>query len=478
MARGRRDRYGRYKGKGGVKPWRNNNPGFYGKRPKSVRRGSGKHNATSGYRPKGIAPKKKSSTKKKVALTALAVGATAAGAYGIHKYRQKRTADALGTTGASVKQTVGKPKSVNKSLRLRPGTQSVTGGTPIVVPEVIKAPSKINAKSILTTTAAVAAAARAGTAVAEEDRSANESKSRWVRIEEARQAGIPAAATFIDSGGTDAQIREAQRKNGKKTSPTIKPSVVKQGPVHTEAKQAAEVQKRVSLSPPKGSFVTMKTPKDYNMVNQKGNAIRIFPQTRMNTRSSSIATRRQQEVALNKQYGRNPGAKASPRQLLKTPDTAGVKATKPATPKSSPAKKAAAPDVFARPDFRDDKGDRHSSLIKAATATQKNEGAAKFIAKKDAAALKGQKVKPPVTQAPKVKAKSFESMTQAEQNAFLIAGRDAKQKARPLGGAVAQQRYADFTVKHVSQARIPNGGRYEETFAAPEKRKPRAKRDS
>lgn len=445
MARGRRDRYGRYRGKGGLKAWKNNNPSF-GKRPRYVRRGSGKHNATSGYRPKGIAPQKKSSAKKKIILGAVAVGATAAGAYGIHKYRQKRSADALATTGASAKP-VGKTgrKVVSKVARLRPGTPIET---PKKAPIKITPPKQVNAKSILTTAAAASTAMRVSTAVSEDERAANESKDKWVRIERARQAGIPRAADFIANGGTDAEIRAAEKKNGQKQALTLKPSVVKEAPVHTESQQKAQVQKAARSFAPVASGIAIASPRQLGMANERGNPIRIFPQTRLNTRPSSIATRKQKEAELNKQYGRSSISKpkaqtvknmTAPDKPIKSPTSVTGTPVKKVAPKSSPAKKAAAPKREAPP--------------KVIQATPKAAKAAPYS---------------------KERAKTFEQMTLEEQATFLRGDARKRNKARPLGGARTQQRFADFQVKHVSQATIRDGGKYQETFAAPEKkRKPR-----
>lgn len=432
MARGRRDRYGRYRGKGGLKPWKSNNPNF-GKRPRYVRRGSGKHNSTSGYRPKGIAPQKKSSTKKKIIIGAVAVGATAAGAYGIHKYRQKRSANALATTGANSKP-VGKTgrRVVSKGTRLRPGTPSET---PRLAPIKITPPKQVNAKSILTTAAAASTAMRVSTAVADEDRGVQESKDKWVRIERARQAGIPRAADFIANGGTDAEIRAAEKKNGQKQAPTLKPSVVKEAPVHTEAQQKSQVQKAVRSFAPVSSGIAIASPRQLGMKNERGNPIRIFPQTRLNNRPSSIATRKQREAELNKQYGRNPVSRPK-KQTVKNMTAAEkpVKATsnvtgdpvKKSLPKSTPAKRAAAP-------------------------------------KREA---------PPQPAQPK--AKKFDDMSLSEQMAFLRG--DARKRTAARGLVTGSGRAMEMNVKPASQASIKDGGKYVETFEFETKPKRRRSR--
>lgn len=442
MARGRRDRYGRYRGKGGLKPWRNNNPSF-GKRPRYVRRGSGKHNATSGYRPRGIAQPKKSSAKKKIAIGVVVVGAAAAGAYGVHKYRQKRSADALATTGATAKP-VGKAsrRIVSKGTRLRPGSPVAT---PNKAPIRITPPKSINAKTLLTTAAAVSTAARVSTTLPDEDRGIAESKDRWVRIERARQAGIPKAADFVDGGGTDAEIRAAERKN-KKPASSITPSVVKQAPVHTEKQQQAQVQKAVRNFTPVASGIAIATPKQLGMVNENGNPIRIFPQTRLNKRPATIAARKKREADLNRQYGRSAIAKpkkptvkemTAPDKPIKSPKSiTGTPVQKP-LPKSNPQKRAAAP----KPPAPKPKADKPA------------------IAKTEAYS--------------KERTKTFEQMTLAEQAAFLTGDAKRLNKARPAGGPRAQQRFADFEIKHVSKSRIYDGGKYRDTFEEAPARKPK-----
>lgn len=449
MARGRRDRYGRYRGAGGIKPWKSNNPNFGGYRPRYVRKGSGKHNATSGYRPKGIAPQKKSSAKKKMLIGAVVVGAAAGGAYGIHKYKQKRAATALGTTGAnSAPVPSGKrSRAVARGTRLRPGAPVET---PRQAPIRITPPKSINAKTLLTTAAAASTAARMSTEVSDEDRAANESKDKWVRIERARQAGIPRAADFIAAGGTDAEIRAAERKNSTKIVPTIKPSVVREAPVHTEKQQAAKVEQAKVSFRPVAAGIAIATPKQLGMKNENGNPIRIFPQTRLNRRPSSIASRKQKEAELNRQFGRAQAPKPTtvknlaPKKPVKSPESVTGKeiknnvGIKQSAPKSSPQKRAAAP------------------VQKPVSAIAKKPSVANTAAYS------------------KERTKTFEQMSLEEQAAFLRGDARNKNNKRPLGGARAQQRFADFDIKHVSQARIKDGGKYQDTFPdAEKKRKPR-----
>ena len=486
MARGRRnyrrDNYGRYKGKGGIKPWKNNNPNYY--RPRQVRKGSGRHNATSGYRPQPIAAKRGASKKKKVLIGALVVGAAAGTAYGVHKYRESRLAPprkrvvnkatpGLNTTGASV--TTGAATSAAGSAipRRIAGTGRPKGriagartiqarSAPMTMPVSLKSPSKINAKSILTTAAAVGAASAASVRTPDDD-DVDTSKDRWVRIERARQAGIPAAASFIDGGGTDSQIREAERKKG--TPVSIKPTVVKSAPVHSEKQQAAKVERVITTSfKPAGSAISLK-PKDYGMVNEKGNTIRIFPQTKLRTRPATIGGRQQRMIDLNKQYGRpgqpTPRAKQTTTPNKPKPDSPSVQN------QTAPVKPIAVPSAIS--------GTKAPSAPKPRPA-QKSVPQGQVAPSRPSSA--GQKVAPPANggQFKKLSNKEFEKLSPPDANKYL---RElARQKTIARGSQVDSQ-VASSIVKITprSQASIFDGGAYKPSFAEPEKKqRPRRNR--
>lgn len=241
----RRDNYGRYKGKASIKPYKSNLPKLSSNRPRYVPKGSGQHNATSGYKPGHFRTpaKKKSNTKRNIAIgvgAAMTVGAVGYGAYRFHKSRQAKP-----TTGRMVMRSGG----INaRSIAIRPGQSKFTGlrknlsaagiarGTaatlasvaaaaaspvegnftpqnkaqrrasnPVVVQRMapqVSSSKKINASSIVADAGAAAKAAKASVTVSKEDRKSHEAAGkRWAEIEKARAKGIPAAASFVDSGG-------------------------------------------------------------------------------------------------------------------------------------------------------------------------------------------------------------------------------------------------------------------------------------
>lgn len=78
----RRDKYGRFKGKGGIKPYKSNLKGSKRKSPGRAKvRRSGRYGELVLFVPVGPARKKKLSKKAKVGVAALYVSAAAFGAY-------------------------------------------------------------------------------------------------------------------------------------------------------------------------------------------------------------------------------------------------------------------------------------------------------------------------------------------------------------------------------------------------------------
>lgn len=468
----RRDQYGRYKGKGGLKPWKNNNPNFYkssGYRPKRVARGSGRHNATSGYRPQGVAkPIKKSNKKRNIIIGTVAIGAVAAGgAYGVHKYRASRVApttpqagkrfksgrmsQGLDTAGANVQTGAAVARTGSASPVAVRGTGMVGGmrsrltprGAAVAMPVSMRNPSKVNAKTLLTTAAAVSSVAAASTAPSDEDRAVdkatNSSKDRWARIEAARQAGIPKAVDFIDGGGTDAQIREAAR-GGK--SVVTKPAVnAVPGIVRKESQQRAAVdQVKLKTNFSKGySAISMK-PKDYGLVNENGNTLRVFPKSNLSQRTTLRDNYlREKALTVRKQTVKpRPGAVTPSAKQTSTPNTPTVGAAGKAAPNVplAPLQVTAGTKAAKGPD------------------PAKSAQAARRVTPQRAAYSAPRPI-------PAVNTKNIEDMTPDEARAFL--NRRSKQLGQQRGLTTGRNTGMTLNVKHTSQASIKDGGVYRPT---------------
>lgn len=244
--RKRRDSYGRYRGTGAIKPWKNNLKGAKSTRarPVSVPKGSHRHNATSGYKG-GI---KKSNTKRNVALALGGVAVAGGVGYGVYKYRQanaarnpvptprlrtsglrrptavNRSTKSLGKGGglssvlakAGVGKTVlGAAKAVARTAApapiegtVKPTTKGQRNGrqtpnsAPVAKPIVPVTPRKTDGSSIIANDGAAAKAAGQSTSVSDSDRSEYEKRvAYWRDIEAAKAAGVKAPALAVQENG-------------------------------------------------------------------------------------------------------------------------------------------------------------------------------------------------------------------------------------------------------------------------------------
>jgi len=172
----RRDRYGRYRGTGGIKPWKQNNPNW----ARGMKIGQSIARSKNARRMRGVQKAKKGwSTKKKVAVAggaALAVGVVGGAAYGGYKYKQSRNAagivqpqsaavrgpraqvTSLGRVNSLKKPTLGGvPGVINKTgatavaPKVAKGAKSPRSmtATPVANPQGLKVPKNVNAKSIV-----------------------------------------------------------------------------------------------------------------------------------------------------------------------------------------------------------------------------------------------------------------------------------------------------------------------------------------
>lgn len=306
--RKQRDNYGRYRGKAGIKPYKSNLPKLGSNRPRYVPKGSGKHNATSGYKPgRYRSPaKKKSNTKRNIAI---GVGAAmTVGAVGYMAYRSKKNGSStptaspvsrpvmrgamgmrranISTRGRSLNLPVGAMAKRMGSAGLGKvgmatlAIAAASGGTvsgnnvplgkaarngisgfspaPVARPVNAKPMPAINAASLVAKAGTAAKAAKASTKVSPEDRKDHEdSGKRWAKIEEARKKGIPAAADFVDNGGDVDNWRP---------SAVAKPAAVENANP-TDNKSAAPVAAFKSnlsfANGPNGRFVKVNDPYDY-----------------------------------------------------------------------------------------------------------------------------------------------------------------------------------------------------------------------
>lgn len=325
---GRRDRYGRYRGKGGIKPWKNNNPDFYrkGKRGANLSRSGGR------YKTQG-----KSNLKRNLVIGAVATGAVAGAGYGAYKFKQSRNSKAVaGSPRPLPMRRMGASVPVGSRPRLRSVRNAVPGGTvptgatqiagraaptaqraptkaakagvvaaaPVSVapPQAIKTPNRIDAASVVSNpvvaravTGIVASgiAARVSAPGSSDDSDdVSDKKAYWERVEAARQKGIPRAAEFVSSGGNPGNYSGPlkakpppasifQHHEPNEAAPS-KPKQVRKPKAPTVTKAAPPPK----VEPPKQqkvSFVVaptavhLKSANELKLTNEAGNRIRKMP---------------------------------------------------------------------------------------------------------------------------------------------------------------------------------------------------------